>query len=172
MQDEDPFDFGVEEEPAQEQDSNPVKQLRTHADKLEKQLKARDKELEELRTFRDEFNNKQRTEKVSSVFTELGLNPTHAKFWQLENPEAEPDATTVGKWAVDNGFAQATEGDVEPTQGFTPTTTQEGIAPGGKRYTLDEWLNISVTNPAEGERILKQGRVDRTDLRQGIGPER
>ena len=170
MQDEYLSEFAEDEAP-QEQDSNPVKQLRTHADKLEKQLKARDKELEELRSFRDEFNNKQRTEKVSSVFTELGLNPTHAKFWQLENPETEPDATTVGKWAVDNGFAQATEEAVE-TGGFTPTTTPEGVAPSGKRYTLDEWLNISVTNPAEGERILKQGRVDRTDLRQGIGPER
>ncbi len=171
MQDEYLSEFSEEEEAPQEQDSNPVKQLRTHADKLEKQLKARDKELEELRTFRDEFNNKQRTEKVSSVFTELGLNPTHAKFWQLENPEAEPDATTVGKWAVDNGFAQATEDAVE-TPSFTPTTIPETTAPGGKRFTLDEWLNISVTNPAEGERILKQGRVDRTDLRQGIGPER
>src|SRR5882672_9604527 len=171
MQDEDVFDFGAEEEAPQEQDSNPVKQLRTHADKLEKQLKKANAENEELRQFKDEFNNKQRAEKVSAVFTELGLNPTHARFWQLENPETEPDATTVGKWAVDNGFAQATE-ETPTTGGFTPTTTPEGIAPSGKRFTLDEWLNISASNPDEGARILAQGSVDRTDLRVGLGPER
>jgi len=172
MQDEDLFDF-VEEEPEPQADSNPVKQLRTHADKLEKQLKARDKELEELRSFRDEFNNKQRTEKVGSVFEELGLNPVHAKFWQLENPEAEPDATTVGKWAIENGFAQATEeSEVKETTGFTPTLTPEGSAPRGKRYTLDEWLNLSVSDPDEGARVLAQGRVDRTDLRTGLGADK
>ena len=61
MQDEEVDLFGDDEEPVVE-DSGPMKQLRSHAKRLEKDLKARDTELEELRAFRDDYNNKARTQ--------------------------------------------------------------------------------------------------------------
>lgn len=173
--DEDAFPFGEEEEtpPDASQDSGPMKQLRRHANKLEKDLKAAQADNEELRAFRDDFNNKQKTEKVKAVFEKLELNPTFSRFWQLENPEAEPEEATVAKWAVDNGFAQATE---EPTTdvatGFTPTTTPEGTPPGAKRLTRAEWLELSARDPAAGQVAFQKGRVDLSDVRQGLGPEK
>jgi hypothetical protein len=100
------------------------------------------------------------------------MNTEHVKFWQLENPEAEPDAQQIGKWAVENGFAQSTEEAPAPTGGFTPTTTPEGVPPGGKRYTRDEWLNLSITDPALAQRVHQQGRVDLSDVRQGLGSDK
>jgi hypothetical protein len=173
MQDEDDLFGDIEEEAPQVQENKSFKDLRRHANKLEKDLSSSQAELEELRQFRDDFNNRQRQEQVGKVFTELGLNTAHVKFWQLENPEAEPDQAAISKWAVENGFAQETgEAPAPTTGGFTPTTTPEGVPPGGKRYTRDEWLNISVEDPGLGQRLLQQGRVNLSDVRSGLGPEK
>lgn len=164
--------FGMEEEEAPVvEDSNPMKQLRRHANKLEKDLKARDTELEDLRKFRDEFNNKARTEKVSAVFTELGLNPVHSRFWQLENPEAEPDAAGISKWAVENGFAQATE-ETPVAEGFTPTTSPDATPLGSKRLSRQEWQELAATDPAAAQTAFQKGRVDLSDVRVGLGPQK
>ena len=172
MQDDDLFDFADEEEttPEASQDSGPMKQLRRHANKLEKDLKSRDTELEELRTFKDEFNNSKRAEKAASVFTELGLNPAHVKFWQLENPDAEVDAVEVGKWAVENGFAQATVEASDQGSGFTPTTTPDATPPGAKRLTRAEWLALAGSDSAAAQLAFQKGRVDLSEVRQGLGP--
>lgn len=169
----DPEDlFGEEEETPQETDGkNPFKQLRTHANKLEKQVKSQETELEELRTFKAGIDQKTRADSVGSIFTELGLNPAQAKLYELAMPEVEPSKETVGKWAVEYGLAQATD-ETAPTTGFTPTTTPEGIAPGQKRLTLDEWLNLNVENPEAGAKALAEGRVDRSQLRVGLGPDK
>lgn len=167
----DDFLFGDEESETDaqepEKESN-FKQLRSHANKLEKTLKQRDTELEELRAFKVEADKAQRTASVQKVFSDLNLPPAATKFWSLENPDSEPDATTVGRWAVENGFAQG-----EPVQdtGFTPTSTPEGIAPGAKRYSRQEWLEMTASDPAEAQRVFKEGRVDLSGIRQGLGPE-
>lgn len=173
MQDDDLFDFGEEETtPEASQDSGPMKQLRRHANKLEKDLKTAQAENEELRTFRDEFNNAKRTEKAAAVFTELGLNPAHVKFWQLENPEAEIDAVEVGKWAVENGFAQATTEAPDQGSGFTPTTTPDATPPGAKRLTNAEWQQLAASDPAAAQLAFQKGRVDLSEVRTGLGPQK
>jgi hypothetical protein len=86
-------------------------------------------------------------------------------------PEAEPSEETVGKWAVEYGLATSDE-SVPDTTGFTPTTTPEGTPPGSKRLTRDEWLNLSVQDPAAGQLALQKGRVDLSDVRVGLGLEK
>jgi hypothetical protein len=172
MQDEDDLFGDVEEEAPQVQENKSFKDLRRHANKLEKDLSSSQAELEELRQFRDDFNNQKKTDELRAVFSELDLNTAHMKFWQLENPDAAPTSEAVGKWAVENGFAQETEEAPAPTGGFTPTTTPEGVPPGGKRYTRDEWLNLSITDPAAAQRVHQQGRVDLSDVRQGLGSDK
>jgi hypothetical protein len=168
--DDDLFDFNDEDEAPQEQDSNPVKQLRTHANKLEKQLKAQEKELEDLRSFHTEQTAKQRDSQVTTVFNDLGLNPAHVKFWKLENPDTEPEANAVGKWAVENGFAQAEE-SAPDTGSFTPTTV-EGTAVGNKRLSVTEWYELTASDPAAAQLAFQKGRVDFTGIRQGLGQEK
>lgn len=175
MEEQDDFPFGEPEEettPTQS-DANPMKQLRTHANKLEKQLKTSQTELEELRAFKAGIDQKSKAEQVGSIFTELGLNPAQVKLYELAMPDAEPSKETVGKWAVEYGLAQATEGAVpDESTGFTPTTTPEGIAPGAKRLSRDEWIELSVKDSAAGQRAFQQGRVDLSDVRQGLGPDK
>jgi len=165
MDENDLFD-DVEEETETQQDSGPMKQLRGHANKLEKTLKAKDTELEELRTFKAEYEKTQRTSSVQKVFTDLNLNAAAAKFWNLENPDSEPSAETVGKWAVENGFAQVTDEPADQGIGFTPTTTSEGFAPGTKTYEGDEARKLLKDDPAKAMKLLETGRLrlDKVDI--------
>jgi hypothetical protein len=106
------------------------------------------------------------------VFNDLGLNPAHVKFWKLENPETEPEANAVGKWAVENGFAQASEDSVQDTGSFTPTTTPEGTAVGNKRLSVTEWYELTAQDPAAAQLAFQKGRVDFAGIRQGLGQEK
>ena len=153
-------------------DSNPVRDLRKHANKLEKDLKAAQAKLEPLEAFKAEYDAKVKAETVGNIFTKLGLNPAQAKLYELAMPESEPSEETVGKWAVEYGLAASDESVVPDTSGFTPTTTPEGVPPGTKRLSRDEWLNLSVSDPAAAQRVFQQGRVDLSDVRNGLGPEK
>jgi hypothetical protein len=136
-------------------------ELRKHANKLEKENKAAAAELEALRSFKAEYDGKLRQETVNATFTELGLNPTHAKFWALENPETEPAKESVAKWAVDNGFAQEESFSSKPTAetGFTPTVLPEGSSIDAKVYTQDEIMELYRTDPDKVKALYNRGRL-------------
>lgn len=159
------FDDDEEETPVAASDSGPMKQLRRHANKLEKDLKARETELEELRSFKAEYETGQRRTKAAEVFSSLELPHSAVKFFFLENPEAEPTTELVSKWAVDNGFAQAS-GETTDVAGFTPTTTSEGIAPGVKVWEGDEARKLLRDDPARAAKLFETGRLrlDRLDI--------
>lgn len=170
MVDED-FLFGEEEETPEVEPESNFKQLRTHANKLEKTLKARDSELEELRAFKTEADQTKRTAEVSKVFSDLGLTtPAATKLWNLEHPDSAPEQAAVQAWAVENGFAVSDEPPVQDT-GFTPTQTPEGTPPGSKRMSRQEWTALAAEDPAAAQTAFQKGRVDLSDLRRGLGPE-
>lgn len=170
MVDED-YLFGEEEETPEEPESN-FKQLRTHANKLEKSLKARETELEELRAFKTEVDQTKRTAEVAKVFTDLGLTtPAATKLWNLEHPEDTPSPATVQSWAVENGFAVSEDAPIQDT-GFTPTQTPEGIPPGAKRLSRQEWQQLANDDPMAAQLAFQKGRVDLSDVRTGLGQDR
>jgi len=170
------FIFGNDEEetePQTRQESNPVKELRTHANKLEKTLKQREAELEELRKFKAEIDQKNKAEQVGTIFSELGLNPAQAKLYELAMPDVEPSKEAVSKWAVEYGLATAEEESIPDTTGFTPTTTPEGTPPGSKRMTGKEMLEMALNgDTAAAQAAFLKGRVDMSDSRRGLGPDR
>jgi hypothetical protein len=172
--DEDDFSFdGDVGETEPKQDNNPVRELRKHANKLEKDLKASQAELEELRTFKAAIDQKTKAEQVGSIFTELGLNPAQAKLYELAMPDQEPSKEAVGKWAIEYGLASADEEPVPEATGFTPTTTPEGTPPGSKRLTGKEMLDAVFAGDVAGaQAAFLKGRVDTSDARKGLGPER
>ena len=164
--------FGDEEETPETEPESNFKQLRSHANKLEKTLKQREAELEELKAFKMERVQAERTAQVSKVFTDLGLTtPAATKLWNLENPEAEPQPAVVQAWAVENGFAVMDEPPVQDT-GFTPTTTPEGTPPGSKRLSRQEWQQLANDDPMAAQKAFQQGRVDLSDVRVGLGLDR
>jgi hypothetical protein len=170
--DEDDFFGDADGETEKTPDSNPVRDLRKHANKLEKDLKAAQAELEPLRQFKAEADQKAKAETVGTIFTKLGLNPAQAKLYELAMPEAEPSEETVGKWAVEYGLATSDE-SVPDTTGFTPTTTPEGAPPGSKRLTGKEMLEEALRgDPLAAQAAFLKGRVDTSDSRRGLGPER
>lgn len=48
-----------------------------------------------------------------------------------------------------------------------------GSASGGSGFvSKDDWLGLVATDPAEAERLFKAEKVDFSNLRQGLGPDR
>jgi hypothetical protein len=140
---------------------------------LERQNKKLAKELESLRTFKDQYDQEQAERKTADVFTELNIDPKRASWFRADNPEAEVSKEMVAQWAIGAGFLA--QDDVEPVTrsgGFTPTTTPESAVLGSKRFTRAEWLQLSVDDPAEAQKVFKAGKVDLSDVRTGLGPER
>ena len=163
------FDFLGEDTPSETtptDENSAFKQLRRHANKLEKEQKATLAELEELRAFKTEVSTQKRQADVNEAFTALGLNPTFSKFWALENPEAEPQKEGIAKWAVDNGFAQADQFADKPTAeaGFTPTVAPEGSAPGLSVLTDKEATDLAFSDPERFVQLRAQGRIQLSKL--------
>jgi hypothetical protein len=124
----------------------------------QRKLNKAEQELEELRAWRAEREGKDRTESIGTVFKELNLNPKHAKFYP---PDAEVTEDAVRAWAVTEEFLNVEEGG-EPASdrgGFTPTVINESQALGSKQYSVQEWREIAMRNPAEGQQLLQRGRV-------------
>lgn len=176
MAEQDDFIFGDDDgetEPAPAPESNPVRELRKHTNKLEKELKASREELEALRSFKAEVDQKTKAATVGSIFEKLGLNPAQTKLYELAMPEAEPSEESVSKWAVEYGLATTDETPVPETSGFTPTTTPEGTPPGAKRMSSKEMLEAALNGDvAAAQAAFLKGRVDMSDTRSGLGPER
>lgn len=145
-------------------DNQTIKSIRDHAKALERQLKAQERELETLRSLRDQYESDARRAKTAAVFTEVGLSEKHATLFAALNPDVEPDAETVKAFAEEYGLAIArTEGDddklkAEEDPGFSPVTS--GQPTDKRRYSSEEWWTLQRENPAAALQAVKDGRVD------------
>lgn len=147
-----PFD----DEETPEQEPKQDNQLNAAQRKLAKV----EKELEELRTFRAEREKQDRQNTVKQVFSEVGLQPEWAEFYQGE--EATPDA--VKQWAVAKKFLTQEEQEeapapVAPTTGFTPTVVADASPVGSKIYEADEFAALLARDPVKAEQVYKAGRL-------------
>ena len=162
------------DEPVGAQESKPFTELRGHARKLEKQLRAYEKELADLRTYREDHVKVERATVIESTFKEVGLNPKHAKLFSALNPDADPAAITretIASFASEYSLAPEEGSVVEaPLQatGFVPTSTSMASAPSGV-VSREEWMRLSATDPVKAEALWSAGRVDLAGLRDGLG---
>lgn len=137
--------------------SSPFRQLRDHSKKLEKELRQRDKELEELRTFKADFEASQKKQSVSKTFGELGLTEKHAELFLKANPEAEVTAEVVQKFAEEYGLVEAKE--QEEDSGFSPLAATDGVPASKEPMKASEFWALYSENPHAALEQAKKGRV-------------
>ena len=158
-------------------ESKPLTEARRVARKLEKQVQAYEKELADLRAYREEHVKAERNVVIESSFKEAGLNPKHAKLFSALNPDVDPAAITkeaIATFASEYSLAPEEGSVVEaPLQatGFVPTSTSMASAPSGV-VSRDEWMRLSATDPVKAEALWSAGRVDLAGLREGLGPQK
>jgi len=143
-------------------ESKPFAELRGHARKLEKQLRSYEKELSELRSFREERVKAERTAAVESTFKDVGLNPKHAKLWAALNPEAEPTAEAVAGFAAEYGLVTENGEQVEAPAppSFTPTLPTGAGPAQATKISRAEFRQMYDRDPANALKLLEQGRVE------------
>lgn len=158
MPDEDIFDLSDDDEvPAPQAEA----QRKREAADIRKRLKAAEaleKEVEELRTFRQEREKVDRQNAVSTVFKDVGLNPKWVGFYNAE--DFSPEA--VKQWAIEQEFLQPVEGEPAPepaVAGFTPTVIAESASVGSKVYSQDEFMELLKTDPNKATQVHQAGRV-------------
>ena len=131
-----------------------------------KELAALKKEAEELRVFKAQREQLDREDTIGSVFTEVGLNPKHAKLYAALNPEGEANAESVAQFAAEYGLVTA-EGEPvsapaapEPQKGFVPTAIPQGQSLGSKMYSHEEFMDLLQKDPDKAMQIHQAGRVE------------
>jgi hypothetical protein len=129
----------------------------------QRKLAKAEKELEELRAYKTERVQQERNHQIEGVFTELGLSPKHAKLYAALNPEGDATTELVAGFATEYGLGVVGEGAAEAAapveRGYTPTVIGEAAPLGAKAYSVEEWRNISMQDPKQGQQLLAQGRV-------------
>ena len=153
--------YEEEEDNNPSQQTGPFQQLRKHARALEKELKTREKELEELKSFKAEVENRQKRELLERSFEQVGLNVKHAELFAAVRPDAEPTVEAVRAFAVEYGFISAPADDEEESEsdGFSPTPPS-GVPAHKKRLTSEEFDSLYKSNPLEAMKAAEEGRVD------------
>lgn len=150
------------DEGEQRPQSAPFKQLRDHAKKLEKELKERDKLIEELASFKAEAENRAKRELLRQSFQQVGLNEKHAELFEAARPDVEPTPEAVKSFAVEYGFISAPGSDEEKgedTGSFAPTPPS-GVPAHKQRLSSEEFDQLYKVNPIEAMQAATEGRVD------------
>ena len=158
MSDDIDFDLSDDDEVPAPQDEARQKREAAQIRKQLKQAEAQLSELEELRTFKAEQEKVARQNAVSTVFTEVGLNPKWAGFYNGD--DSSPEA--IKQWAVEQEFLQPQEGEPAPapvSTGFTPTVIAESAPTGSKIYSQEEFMDLLKTDQAKAMQVHAAGRV-------------
>lgn len=138
--------------------------------KMRKELKALQREADELRAFKAQAEQKAREGELANVFQQIGLKPRHAKFYPAD-AETTPEA--IQQWAISEEFItvdaeaggqETTVSVTSPQAGFTPTILTEGATPAMKRYTREEFEQIMRENPERGRALAEAGKVKWNNL--------
>lgn len=145
---------------ARSRDSGPFKQLRDHAKKLEKEIKDRDKELEDLRSFKADAERRAKQELLRQAISAVGLNEKHAELFSAARPDQEPTPEAVKAFAVEYGFISGPAADEDEESGSFGPTPPSGVPAHKQRYTSEEFDQLYKTNPMEALRAAEEGRVD------------
>lgn len=150
-----------EGEESRSRDSAPIKQLRDHAKKLERELKTRDKEVEELRAFKADAERRAKQELLRQAISAVGLNEKHAELFTAARPDQEPTPEAVKAFAVEYGFIAnpGSDDEGEESGSFGPTPPS-GVPAHKKRYTSEEFDELYKSNPVEAIQAAEEGRVD------------
>lgn len=146
------------EDEGDSQKSGPFRRLRDHAKKLEKELRALQKEAEELRQFKAQREAEERRAAIREALKELGLPEKHVDLFQAVRPDAEPTVDAVRRFAEEYSLIQPSA-TTESGSSFSPTPPS-GVPAGSKRYSSDEWWELYRSNPAEAMRAAAEGRVE------------
>jgi len=172
-EDEYPFDDDTvsdEGDKAPKEDNQSFAALRKAHNREEKARKALEKEVEELRAFKTGIVEVQKEAAITSVFSEVGLNPKHAELYKAVNKDVEVDSITkdaVAAFAAEyqlitNSGEVAETPETEPS-GFTPVTT--GNAAPSTKLDADGILEKLKSNDFEGLAAdFKAGRVQRESV--------
>lgn len=144
-------------------DTNPMKQLRAHARKLERDLKAGSTELEELRKYRTDSELRIREQEAGKVFAELGLSEKQAKLFLKTNPDTEVTKDSIKEFAVEYGLGiqQSEEDDAVDSQTsdtFVPVTS--GGTPVRNVLNREQFESLKRTDMAAAVKAVQEGRVE------------
>lgn len=176
MPDDEVEPFSVDDDTEDEGDAAPagdnktIKAMREALERAERRAKNAEKQVEKLSEFQTSVLAERREQAVSSIFTEVGLNPKHAELYKRLNPDIEVDAINadaVNAFAAEYGLATSS-GDVPEApevkpEGFTPVTTGNA-APSAtiSDEQISQWLsegNLEAVNKA-----FQDGRVQKESV--------
>lgn len=157
--------FDTDDQPeGKDESSSVVRSQRAHIKQLEKDLKAARKaseEVEDLRTFKAQYEQQQKATQARSVFTEAGLPDKLADLFVKVNADAEPTPEAVREFAEAYGLTPPQPADQAPAapavQPFAPTVG--GTPPAPVQLTPDQIREIGVKNPAEALRLIAAGSL-------------
>jgi len=150
------FDFVDDETPdtpeqPNPEDSKPFQDLRKHTRGLEKEVK-------ELRAFKEAVEAEKRQAASAEVFTGLGIDPARASWFKADNPEADPTRDAVASWAAAAGLIEAAG---EPaSEGYAPTVVTDSSAVGMAVITdPDEATKLFNEDPIRYMQLREKGRI-------------
>lgn len=133
-------------------ESTGFKQLRAHAKKLERDLNRHKKEVEELRAFRTEVEQKERL----STLTTAGLNEKQATVFLRTYDAVTPENLSEFKNDVLGISAEKPE---DTSTGFGPTSVIEDRGMAGT-IGKAEFETLMRENPAKAWALGNSGKVD------------
>lgn len=162
---------GEEKEEAPGSENATIKQIRDAQKTWEKKARDLGKALKASEARVAEFEDTQRRTTAEGVFKEIGLSEKQAALY-LKNHEGDVTSESIRQFVTDYDLA-----DLSKETGGTTEEKSGGFQPGGTGNTESstaalmprkEWLQLVGTDPARAEKLLRDGRVDNTDV--GFGP--
>lgn len=149
-----------------EEGTSTMRDLRNHAKALERKLKQAEKELEDLRGYRESVETEKKFTESNKIFESLGFSSKHADLFRAVNPDVIPDEEAIKEFATaydiqlfekDDDVAPAADPLVRDVP-FKPVSS--GQPTGRKRYDGVEWWDFYRENPGAALLAVKEGRVD------------
>jgi len=157
------------EEENDNQESAPAPKENANFKNLRDAYKRQEKELKQLREFREEAVQTQRL----GALTGSGLNEAQARVYLKSYDEVRPDLVDEFKTSV-LGIqaappAPAPEVPTTEREGFAPSAPQAGQGPSLRTYTTAEWDQLCLANPSEALKVQQEGRIIRATQRWTAG---
>jgi hypothetical protein len=156
-------DVDDDEDHGAPKDNSSFAELRKAYNRAEKERRTFEKEVQELREFREAVTEEKREAALSTAFSEVGLNPAHAKLFKALNPQIEVDnisSEVVAQFAVDYALT-AVSGETpqleeKQPEGYKPVVT--GTASPLAKYSAEEFQALAWD---EKVAAIKSGRVEK-----------
>jgi dihydroorotate dehydrogenase len=148
------------------QDNKSFKELRTAYNRTEKERKALETEVTELRSFKDTVVQDQKKAALESTFREVGLNPKHVPLFEKINPDLDPasiNRDAVAAFAAEYELVTTAGTTVETPEekpvGFTPVVTGTGTP--STKLSMEDINKMLRAGDSEGvAKAFKDGRVE------------